>query len=240
MATRAGDLGDVQFDVQVPAPFALCGSSGRPEGQSVTDDAGLDVETTDTRHGAPGVTDTPEAAGETTDTRHAAQAAWQKAMAWTGEVEAKWAREAPARRQRIRQARLAGDTCGRCGRHLEPQEPVSLLRVSLGPWGSHRRMTPVCASCFTPQSDTIRRFVTRPCEGCGRPVSSYSRVRRHWTCSERCERRAYEQRRHPQAGAWQRTCAVCGTAFVAARSDSRTCSHACRQRAYRAARRGPA
>lgn len=81
-----------------------------------------------------------------------------------------------------------------------------------------------------------------PCAGeCGVRVSHWYRDRYDQsagemvpyltTCSQRCTERAAAARRRAVVPA---TCKSCGDTFTPARSDSRYCSNACRQHAYRA------
>jgi hypothetical protein len=73
----------------------------------------------------------------------------------------------------------------------------------------------------------------RPCEWCGRVFHA----RAHWRiyCTPACRQasavRTYYET-HRQVAPTSRTCEVCGRSFTA-RSDARTCSNACRQKAYR-------
>ena len=80
------------------------------------------------------------------------------------------------------------------------------------------------------------RFRASPCENCGRMITApESLLRKHWVCSQRC-RKVIHRRREREAREKQRegmVCDVCGTAFAPARLDARTCSSACRQKAYR-------
>jgi hypothetical protein len=83
---------------------------------------------------------------------------------------------------------------------------------------------------------------TTPCRGCGRPVIRWQWAARYWwkdapevaaVCSERCRRWAYYGHSEPH----RYTCEVCGETTTSSRNDSRYCSNACRQRAYRQRKR---
>lgn len=73
-----------------------------------------------------------------------------------------------------------------------------------------------------------------PCDWCGRTFHA----RAHWRlyCTPAC-RQAYASRvyyeQHRQVLPTARACEMCGASFTPKRSDARTCSNACRQRAYR-------
>jgi hypothetical protein len=78
-----------------------------------------------------------------------------------------------------------------------------------------------------------------PCETCGRDVffvspSSEAPPTGRVFCSENCksERKARE-RKGKRVESHNISCEVCGTEFVAKRSNAKTCSPACRQKSYR-------
>jgi hypothetical protein len=111
--------------------------------------------------------------------------------------------------------------------------------------GEYRRLLPHCESCGREQwedvSDDDRRYFsryqlreeTRPYEGgCGREVTNTTYASRRWVtaCSERCSAKALRRMRREHRRA---TCETCGETFTPTRSDSRYCSPACRQKAYR-------
>ena len=57
---------------------------------------------------------------------------------------------------------------------------------------------------------------------------------RHRFCSDRCRWTYHNRRRHQRTAAdRERVCEVCGNEFTATRRDAKTCSAACKQRAYR-------
>lgn len=71
------------------------------------------------------------------------------------------------------------------------------------------------------------------CDQCGRNLSA-GRSSRGRFCSDGCRNAFHNARRHERlTQAWDRVCEVCSTEFSSRRSDTRYCSHACRQRAYR-------
>jgi site-specific DNA recombinase len=62
----------------------------------------------------------------------------------------------------------------------------------------------------------------------------YPDWRHYRCCSERCARRRYNRALAlASSRARQKVCEVCGSEFVATRSDAKTCSPKCRQAAYR-------
>lgn len=103
----------------------------------------------------------------------------------------------------------------------------------------------VCSACVTPeeQATATKQDV---CRGCSQPLlyperwttpNTYRRRMQHHflprtiVCSSRCAQRC--RRRSKRLHRPSITCAECGTAFQLSRSDSRYCSAACRQKAYR-------
>jgi len=80
------------------------------------------------------------------------------------------------------------------------------------------------------------------CEACGTEGTSHRWGRKY--CSKRCRQAAYRKRcrdaakrgaedpQHPPATV-TRKCRVCRSPFEATRPNARTCSAACRQKAYR-------
>ena len=86
--------------------------------------------------------------------------------------------------------------------------------------------------------------VSGPCGTCGQVMTvvegagQYFR-RLHLFCSGRCRGLHYNHVRSERgARAREKVCAVCGEEFTAKRADAKTCSPACKQKAYR--RRGAA
>jgi hypothetical protein len=101
------------------------------------------------------------------------------------------------------------------------------------------KVGPVCAHCYlAPDESTTLDLLPadaeiRPCGNCGLPVARVPDPRLElWTCSVSC-RIALWRKQHPTPGPVQVTCAQCGATFTPRRSTARTCSAACRQKAYR-------
>jgi hypothetical protein len=148
-----------------------------------------------------------------------------------------------------------GKTCSECGAGVGSKvyryKPLLHSRKFSG--GTYYRTqpttdaAPICEECAP---DWLPELATRvyklymyshkaPCEACGREVFFVSASEKTWGdvfCSEGCRQQRREQRRATR-GLRQRphekTCEVCAAEFVAKRSDAKTCSSACRQRAYR-------
>ena len=141
------------------------------------------------------------------------------------------------RRRKIRNAANTASNCASCGRVFEPGAPVWRIRFSTGRcWGGGWGTTiaPQCQDCVWQG----RQFHhSKPCGGCGRPVHNEADAvrRRHTFCSERCKARtAATAARHRRADIrGTRVCEECEESFEPARTDSRFCSVACKQRAYR-------
>ncbi len=150
----------------------------------------------------------------------------------------------PTPYRRACDARQTGASCGRCGRAVADGETVWRVRerVARGQVVS----TNVCRECaperarepepFTYDGSLLALYEPEPCEVCSRPVVWLYRPdwRRHSCCSERCSARLYNRPRdEASAQAREKVCGVCGEAFTATRADAKTCSPACRQKAYR-------
>ncbi len=141
---------------------------------------------------------------------------------------------------RIREAAQRCETCAKCGGGLTPQETVWRISFAQGPsicGGWMRQVAPVCHQCrpryrYSPPA--------RPCQQCGRGVVNQG-VRSqatHILCSDRCSKPYYNAlAKAKRAKPRERECPACGRAF-AARGGAKTCSPACRQRAYRHRRGG--
>jgi len=73
---------------------------------------------------------------------------------------------------------------------------------------------------------------TPQCAECGRVLSTAKRP--HKFCSDGCRWTFHNRmRRQRRAAGRTKSCVVGGTEFTATRSDASTCSHACKQKAYR-------
>jgi hypothetical protein len=141
------------------------------------------------------------------------------------------------RRLIIRNAQESASCCGECGKAIKPGEPVWRKRISLGRsifGGWHTRVVPTCKQCSGERE--IRP--SKPCEGCGRlvhDVPTYSWTKRRTACCDECrtkaQAKAARERRTKARG--QRQCEDCGETFKPTRTDSKFCSVACKQRAYR-------
>jgi hypothetical protein len=142
-----------------------------------------------------------------------------------------------ARETRTREARAwrDGRLCATCGTELGDDATLWRYRT--------RSLTPPhCERCAQKWLWVVRQrswcafLGPIACKGCGRPVhftATTQAMLLRTVCSERCSAIAHNaDRRAKRAPARQRTCTNCGQPFVA-RRDARTCSRACRQRAYR-------
>ena len=147
--------------------------------------------------------------------------------------------------QRRAAARATGETCGKCGKEFGDEHREKRYRVS----EYNSPFVVMCAEC-APEwlvSGRGKPGRTMPsievhsweCAGCGSEVvfgMSEFQYRKRVYCSDACRKR-YARKRHKQRTATreehERACEVCGRAFLAKRSDAKTCSDACRQRAYR-------
>jgi hypothetical protein len=171
--------------------------------------------------------------------------------------EERW-RQAMERRERERKERrriiAEGKTCSKCGAELGDAvyRYTPLLERGLGGTRWRSRPTtdqdPICAECapdWLPELKTMHYTLymyshNAQCETCGRDVffvspSSEAPPTGRVFCSENCksERKSKSKRVEPH----NISCEVCGTEFVAKRSNAKTCSPACRQKSYRLRRR---
>jgi hypothetical protein len=91
--------------------------------------------------------------------------------------------------------------------------------------------------CCAPEfmSRDLRRFEKRACVACGRKVVlERRRGRMRVFCSPWCEGTYYNRRRSKREQYLrEKVCEVCGEEFTATRRDAKTCSPACKQKAYR-------
>jgi hypothetical protein len=153
-----------------------------------------------------------------------------------------------------RKACEAADTCARCGGSIGPTETVYIGWAWQG-YLCHRLSgfrewhAPMCRDCVPGlQSVKVPSFrsaaggwvvAAESCPGCGRNVvveESAARYRRrqHLICSQRCQYTYHNKQRSERTQkAREKTCEVCGEGFTAKRSDTKTCSSRCRQKAYR-------
>jgi hypothetical protein len=130
--------------------------------------------------------------------------------------------------------------CDRCGRKLAPAQTVYRFRGRTDDLlGSQydRRLT-MCADCFkkswyAKSPDYVSE--PRPCKGCGRTVIDCFSYWESTYCSEHCRLDYYREqaREKRELARGKRICANCGQSFMPKRTDSRYCSAACKQKAYR-------
>lgn len=140
---------------------------------------------------------------------------------------------------RISGAMKYGEHCGKCGQPIGRFFPVVRGQAPFkysGFLGSGTKYldTVLCLEC-APKG--YRKWTLGSCEVCFRPYYRRSQRAQHWFCCDSCEWRYRNQlakRRHGPAES--RTCEQCGHSFHA-RADSRHCSPACRQKAYRQRKR---
>ncbi len=147
--------------------------------------------------------------------------------------------EERADREMQRQSAKHGGWCARCGNTLGAGDVVVVREIE--PYG----LAPHCVGCVKARrvSAILASLAAEPweqpdregdCESCGRWTilrNPWAWNRRYIYCCAECRDRVYRAVRKPKANA--HSCDVCGVDFTPARSDSRTCSNACRQRAYR-------
>jgi hypothetical protein len=153
--------------------------------------------------------------------------------------------------ERARGGRATARWCGCCGRELTPQEPAYFgaeIYVGMRPldWDGVSKpricqplyeRTVLCSACapdsLSPERDDV---VTQLCAHCERPMVSRLKLSelRRTLCSDPC-RRAYQNQMRKEKRAEERSkvCEVCGEEFTATRRDQKTCSKACKQKAYR-------
>ena len=123
---------------------------------------------------------------------------------------------------------------------------VTAALNALRPYVRPRRPSPARDASATVRTTTICIPVTTrtanayPCPSCRHqpPWLYCDPCNRRWTDERhaRLDADNAKQRARRARRRWRRqhiSCASCGTSFPPARSDSRYCGHACRQRAYR-------
>jgi hypothetical protein len=135
--------------------------------------------------------------------------------------------------------------CADCGVPLGPADLVYRRRFAYwNGWTHWKRRAAVCVACLPAR---VRQREPEACENCGRPM--IRDIYYPLVCSGRCDKaqvnkRSYEKHREQISA--RRTqarahvdhdaipCAVCGKPFKPKRTDAKTCSNKCRQRAHRA------
>src|SRR5215208_274982 len=165
---------------------------------------------------------------------------------------ANWARVeyAQAKRRRIM---AEGKTCAKCGGEIggAAYRYQPLLQNGYGGTTYRRRPTldadPICGECAP---DWLPELSTRvytlhmyphnvQCENCGREVffvSASERVpakMRVFCCDDRRTEAKAKRSSARRVEPHTMECEICHTEFSATRSDARTCSPKCRQKAYR-------
>ena len=92
---------------------------------------------------------------------------------------------------------------------------------------------PVCAACFT-EPHNADNWKWSDCPGCGREMYAYNGRETTTTCSTRCHQRVHRKQRREAKTTF---CEMCNIEIKARRQDTRFCSSACRQWAYRQRKR---
>lgn len=144
----------------------------------------------------------------------------------------------------FRLANADASVCVRCGQDIGQgtvhRPPGDGYRMS-------RKVEVFAACCDECVSDYRKReaeegrfYVKQPCGTCDRVVVVKRRWGRlHVFCSPRCQWAYYNSRVQAQgAAAREKTCTQCGASFTATRRDAKTCSAACKQKAYRQRKKG--
>jgi hypothetical protein len=142
------------------------------------------------------------------------------------------------------------DVCGECGRKLADEEPAyrGVTYTGMAALAGKPRYDKaiLCAQCAPRYlvesrrgSDGFYVFVHEPCSVCTRVTvfrttwGTWHR-KRHIFCSARCGWSHHNGiRSERSARAREKVCEVCEEPFTAKRVDAKTCSPACKQKAYR-------
>jgi hypothetical protein len=182
-------------------------------------------------------------------------------MHWTEMNKRRSGRDHEAKR-RV-EASKKGGACGKCGGALKDGEAAYAgCRVYAGMGGGlmsrpgpRYDKAPVCKACapewlseprayneYTIGDRRVRipasqRVDERPCSTCERPVV-FEITRRKRServfCSPRCQYTFHNRRRSRRDESLrQKVCEVCAGEFTATRAHAKTCSAACKQKAYR-------
>ena len=121
-------------------------------------------------------------------------------------------------------------TCYLCSAEILAGVALVIRKVPIAtPYGVYKARRVVCLSCSPGWGTGSPAFY---CKTCKRPVYYAKRTNLPRYCSPACHHAARLVR--PIAV----VCTVCGKAFIAPRIDARTCSPACRQKAYRQRQQG--
>jgi hypothetical protein len=154
----------------------------------------------------------------------------------TPEQRAEWDRRSREYILRLSQAKADAAICAHCGEAIAPQGPVWLGTIYYpGNCIVARCQAPLCAGCRNYLCRVSYEPFPRRCEGCSRDIylQVTHRRRRYVACSEKCRKECCRKDALLQKEERKRNCVCCGREFLPPRSDARTCSPACRQRAYR-------
>ena len=140
--------------------------------------------------------------------------------------------EERAKRVRRYEASEHAKICAECGNALAADAAIFRVKLylGLGLFGGHRYgIYPVCSECAE-EEDYPTRW--QKCDSCGRDVRQPDwQPRKHNFCSDVCGAKFYREQRKALPEPIE--CETCGEFFEPARSDAKTCSPACRQKAYR-------
>jgi hypothetical protein len=124
--------------------------------------------------------------------------------------------------------------CQKCQRQMAPDEPA--YRFLFDSWW--HMGCKACVPVFPPEHP--RRWLDpRPCDRCSRLIYREYPPRkgsRFFACSIECRQAIHNanyRKRHPRRRG-ERTCLDCGEVFTPKKRNSKFCSIACKQRAYRA------
>lgn len=169
-------------------------------------------------------------------------------------LKALWEHDPPEEKAAIALAKESTKTrevCGECGRQLVDNEPGYKGKTYTGMAtlfgvGERYKNAILCAQCAPrylvesrPGPDRFFVFVYEPCSVCER-VTVFRTTwgmwhrKRHVFCCGRCEWTHYNGVRNERSARdREKVCEVCGEEFTASRRDAKTCSAACKQKAYR-------
>jgi hypothetical protein len=170
------------------------------------------------------------------------------------------------RAQRERAIRTAA-VCGDCFQPLAPADSVTMELRLIDPYEFRKddkwARVPICLVCtltgvrndaervqhWREATDPDYRWQRLRCAYCRRPIRLYSydfAKRRRLLlpvrcCCSACLRLAMNERNRLRRRVEHRPkpCEICGKSFTPRRAGARTCSVACRHRAYRCRKRGP-
>lgn len=132
--------------------------------------------------------------------------------------------------------------CAKCGASIDSRESVWVVREK----STHMALCRACGWSYEPPREIYSLLCYPPgarwlwrsgsCDGCGRKVHILPRLRMtRMFCCGQCRSRFYRYGDDAISAARRKfVCEVCGSDFKPAKATARTCSDACRQRAYRA------